>query len=154
MLQASSRSPVIFSDNLPLVAVFIPRIYSVDGLLHCRNFLHVVFILSLLISGVRRILRLGPRPVPYHELLSVALLDLCLLLIDVEVCVRVVNSLPLLLSLLVLNEHLLCLFPVWWSWADLAVVLETGWLEVLVTVFAHLGKVTFVVLCSFRFFEI
>ena len=115
MLQASSRSLVIFSDNLLLVAVkFIPRIYSVDGLLHRRNFLHVVFIFSLLVSGVQRILSvcrvlwLRPRLVPHHELLSVALLDLCLLLIDVEVSVRVVNSLPLLLSLLVLNEHLLC----------------------------------------------
>ena len=155
ILQATARSLDIFSDHLSGVAVIFPRIYSVDGLLHCHHFLHVVIFLRLLISSVSRILRLRRlRPVSHHELLSVALFDLCLLLVDKEVGIRVVNSLPLLLSLLVLNEHLFCQLPVWWNWADLTVVLVSGWLEVLVTVLSHLRKVTFVVLFSFRFFEI
>ena len=155
ILQATARSLDIFSDHLSGVAVIFPRIYSVDGLLHCHHFLYVVVFLRLLISSVSRILRLRRlRPVSHHELLSVALFDLCLLLVDKEVGIRVVNSLPLLLSLLVLNEHLFCQLPVWWNRANLTVVLVSGWLEVLVTVLSHLRKVTFVVLFSFRFFEI
>lgn len=155
ILQATARSLDIFSDHLSGVAVIFPRIYSVDGLLHCHHFLHVVVFLRLLISSVSRILRLRRlRPVSHHELLSVALFDLCLLLVDIEVGIRVVNSLPLLLSLLVLNEHLFCQLPVWWNWADLTVVLVSGWLEVLITILSHLGKVALIVLCSLRFFEI
>ena len=110
VLEATTRSLDIFSDSWSCVAVVFPGIYSVDGLLHWHQLLLHVSILSLLRSNVRPILRL--RPVSSHELLSVALLNLSLLLqvlllpILKEVCI--VNFLSLFLSLLLLNEHLLC----------------------------------------------